>query len=238
MNEARPRVAAVVAARMSSARLPGKALMDIGGRPALTLLLERLKRARELDAVVVATSVDPSDDPIAAAAEAAGAQVIRGPLDDVLERNRLACDAVGAAAIARITADCPVLDPEVVDEVVALWRRTGARYVTNTLEPRTWPDGMDVEVISADALAVSAAETDDPYDREHVSEFVRSRPERFPHARLDLNRDLSHVRVTLDLPEDLDLLRRVVTSAGPAATMAEILVALGEDPHGLATSES
>ena len=223
---------------MSSSRLPGKALMDIGGRPALVLLLERLKRAHELDAIVVATSVARDDDPIAAAAERAGVHVVRGPLEDVLERNRIACEAVGAAAIARITADCPVLDPAVVDEVVALWRRTGASYATNTLEPRTWPDGMDVEVIAADALAASAAESDDPYDREHVSEFVRTRPQRFEHARLDLNRDLGHVRVTLDLLEDLERLRRVVEVAGADAGMPEILAALGEDPQGLETIES
>lgn len=238
MNAARPRVTGVVAARMSSSRLPGKALLDIGGRPALVLLLERLARARELDAVVVATSVDPGDDVIALAAEGAGARVVRGPLEDVLERNRMAAEATGAAAIARITADCPVLDPAVVDEVVALWRSTGASYATNTLEPRTWPDGMDVEVIATAALTAAAAESQDTYDREHVSEFVRTRPERFPHARLDLDRDLGVVRLTLDLPEDLERIRAAVAGAGPDGSMEELLAAIGVNAQGVSRVSS
>lgn len=238
MSAPRPRVTGVVAARMSSSRLPGKALLDIGGRPALVLLLERLARARELDAVVVATSVDPGDDVITAAAEGTGARVVRGPLEDVLERNLMAAEVTGAEAIARITADCPVLDPAVVDEVVALWRETGASYATNTLEPRTWPDGMDVEVITTAALTAAAAESDDAYDREHVSEFVRTRPERFPHARLDLDRDLGSVRLTLDLPEDLERIRAAVAGAGPEGTMEEMLAAIGVDAQGVSRISS
>jgi spore coat polysaccharide biosynthesis protein SpsF (cytidylyltransferase family) len=228
----RPRgtVAAVVQGRMTSTRLPGKVLADIGGQPSLRLQLARLRRATELDAIVVATSVDPSDDAIVELCGDMGIAVVRGPLLDVLERYRLAGEQLGAEGIVRLTADCPFIDPAVVDRVVARWRAGSEDFVGNCVDPRTYPVGMDTEVVTWAALRAAAAEAIDPIDREHVTPFVRSRPQRFPAARVDLDPAYANVRLTLDTPEDLALLRDVATRVPADAGLADILRALGAQP--------
>ena len=228
MNASPRDAVAVVQARMSSRRLPGKVLATVGEDSVLGLLLGRLAKARSLDEIVVATSVAPEDDAIALAAEAASVRVFRGPLDDVLERYRLAAVALGCEGIVRITADCPLIDPEVVDRVVSEWKRGEADYVANTFEPRTYPDGLDVEVISTHALVAAAAEATDTYEREHVTPFVRDRPERFPQERVELDPPHGDVRVTLDTEEDLRRIRTIVERAGADVDlrgMLEVLVA-------------
>lgn len=221
---AEARVVAVVQARMTSSRLPGKVLEDLGGEPVLRRVLGRLAGAVEVQEVVVATSDDPSDDAVAAAA---GVAVVRGPLEDVLERYRLAVAAHPCDAVVRVTADCPLIDPAVVDAVVRRWREGDEAYVANVIEPRTFPQGMDTEVVSADALAAAAAEATDPHDREHVTPFVRDRPERFPQAAVRRDPPASHLRLTLDTPEDLRALRDLVARTGPDAGMEELIAALG-----------
>jgi spore coat polysaccharide biosynthesis protein SpsF len=222
----RARVIAVVQARMTSARLPGKVLAEIDGQPALRLLVHRLRRAKGLDGIVVATSDHPSDDPVAALVEALEVPLVRGPLEDVLERYRIASEAIECDAVVRITADCPLMDPAVVDLVVDRWRSGTEAYVANIIEPRTFPVGLDVEVVSRSALEAAAAEANEPYDREHVTPFVRSRPDRFPQAAVTLDPPAGDVRVTLDTTRDLELLRRLVAEVGPDATMGEVLAAL------------
>lgn len=218
---------AVVQARMTSTRFPGKVLASLAGRPALHLLLERLVRASELDGVVVATSTDPTDDAVAVAAEAAGVDVLRGPLDDVLERYRIAGETIGCDAIVRITADCPLIDPRTVDLVVRRWREGTEDYVANCFEPRTYPPGFDTEVVSRQALVTAAAEATDPEDREHVTPFIRGRPERFTQAKVELNPPAGRIRLVLDTPEDLEYLRSLVAEVGPDASGDEILEAAG-----------
>ena len=137
---------------MSSTRLPGKVLADLGPGTTIELVLRRLARARELAGVVVATSVDPSDDELAVAVEGMGVPLVRGPLDDVLGRYALALGETGAQAVVRITADCPLVEPALVDRLVAGWRAGEADYVANIIEPRTFPKGLDVEVVSRSAL--------------------------------------------------------------------------------------
>lgn len=220
-------VVAVVQARMTSSRLPGKVLADIGGQPALALLLSRLERARELDTVVVATSWDTSDDPVATAAEAAGVRVVRGPLDDVLERYRL---AASGDAVVRITGDCPLVDPQLVDRAVEIWKQGSYDYVANCLEPRSFPDGLDVEVIARDALEAVAGEAVDPSDREHVTPFLRERPERFRQAALELEPPFPDMRITLDTAEDLQRIRQLVLDLGPTVGMTEIVSRLEQRP--------
>ena len=207
---------------MSSTRLPGKVLADLGGRPVLEWVVSRLRDSRELAGVVVATSDDPSDDPVA---EAAPARVVRGPLDDVLGRYAIAARELGFEGLVRITADCPLIDPAVVNEVVAEWRASEADYVANVIEPRSFPVGMDTEVVSARALLAADAEATDPYDREHVTPFVRSRPERFTQTAVRLDPPRADVRLTLDTPEDLEHLRAVVATTGPRASLGELIEA-------------
>jgi len=223
-------VLAVVQARTSSTRLPGKVLADVGGVTALELMLDRLRRATESDEIVVATSSEPSDDIVARVAERAGASAVRGPLEDVLGRFSLALRQHPAEAIVRLTADCPLVDPEIADAVVRRWRDGEEEYVSNVDEPRTFPDGLDVEVVSRSALEASAGEATSPYEREHVTAFVRARPERFPRAVLELEPDYGSVRITLDTADDLELIRRIVRAAGADAGFNDVLAFLGFGP--------
>jgi spore coat polysaccharide biosynthesis protein SpsF len=224
-------VAVIVQARMTSSRLPGKVLMDLGPGTTLELLARRLGRLTEADRVLIATSVDESDDPVAEAVAALEVPLVRGPLDDVLERYRLAAARVECDAVVRITADCPLAEPDVIDRLVRAWRDyDGLAYVWNAREPRTFPDGLDAEVVSRVALERAAAETRDPYDREHVTPFVRNRPERFPQQSLRLETPVRTVKLSLDTPEDLGTIRSFVERVGPDANLERILAAAGGRP--------
>jgi spore coat polysaccharide biosynthesis protein SpsF len=224
---------AVVQARMTSTRLPGKSLADVGGEPLAALVLRRLGRASSVERVVLATSEEPADDPLVALAAEVGVGVHRGPRDDVL--TRIAGAAAGhTGPVVRITADCPLIDPGVVDNVVGLFARTpGCAYASN-VEPRTYPDGMDVEVIAGDALAAADAEATDPFEREHVTTAIRRDPDRFPAAALvHEGEDLGDVRWTVDHPEDLEVVREIVARLGDRrhdAGLDEILAAVRREP--------
>ena len=180
---------------------------------------------------MIATSVDESDDAVVDAAAALGFPSIRGPLDDVLGRYRLAAASAQCDAVVRITGDCPLAEPAVIDRLVGMWREgDGLAYVCNIREPRTFPDGLDVEVVSRSALEEAAAETNDPYDREHVTPFVRNRPQRFPQQALRLEPPVRTVKLSLDTPHDLATIRSFVQRVGPDADLARIVAAAGGGP--------
>jgi spore coat polysaccharide biosynthesis protein SpsF len=225
-------VLAVVQARMSSTRLPGKVMADVGGEPMLALQLARLARAQQLNRVVVATSTDAGDDAIADLVRDQKSDVYRGPLDDVLARF------VGAAAghsgpIMRITADCPLIDPAVVDQVIDLFRATaGCDYASN-IEPRTYPIGLDVEVVASEVLRQVATDATEPNDREHVTWAIRRQLDRYRSATLTNDRELGDVRWTVDEADDLAFVREVVGRLGPRryeAGLDEILGAILREP--------
>ena len=226
----RARVVAVVQARMSSTRLPGKVLADLGGVTVLEFLLTRLRRSSEVDRILVATSIDPSDDAVERTAEGLGTEVVRGPLADVLERYRLAAEQTNADAVARITGDSPFIDPEIVDLVVTRWRRGGEDLVTNSLEPLTVPAGLDVEVMARAALDEAAAKATDPVEREHVTPYLRWRPERFSHVAIELDPPCAHTRLDLDTADDLARLRDLAARLGDRPGLAELLAATGCPP--------
>lgn len=228
MSRAAAQVVAIVQARMSSSRLPGKVLMPLAGAESvLAVLLARLSRTQQVDEVVVATSSDPSDDPISDAASSSGVRVVRGPLDDVLRRFALAANATGADAVVRITADCPLVDAGVVDALVRMWRKGEAEYVANTLEPRTFPDGLDAEVVSRGALETAEREAGEADAREHVTPFIRANPARFSQAGLWLHPPHGEVRITLDDAGDLARLRALVAAVGADPSFDELMDALG-----------
>ena len=208
------RVAAVVQARMGSTRLPGKVLRPLGGRPVLSWVLRAARASDCVDEVVVATSSLAEDDAVADAARAAGAAVVRGDADDVLSRYLLALDEHPADAIVRLTADCPLLDPELLRAVVALWRATPASfdYVATTLE-RTLPRGLDTELVTAEALRRAGREAEG-FHRAHVTSYVWSNPEIFRLGGLLVRPSAADLRLTLDTPEDAALLDAVVASIG------------------------
>jgi spore coat polysaccharide biosynthesis protein SpsF (cytidylyltransferase family) len=217
---------------MSSTRLPGKSLADIHGQPALALLLSRLSRAETLDGIVVATSTEPADDPIDEVARGLACDVHRGPRDDVLTRYvEAAADRPGP--FVRITADCPLIDPEVVDQVVRLYRKNEDVIYASNIEPRTFPTGLDTEVVSREALLRAGEEARDPGDREHVTLLIRRSPDRYPRVNLAREPDLSDLRWTVDDPEDLEFVRRLVERLGGRryeAGLEEILGAVRAEP--------
>lgn len=207
---------AILQARMSSTRLPGKVLAPVAGAPMILRQMERLRRARSLDRIVVATSTEAGDDVLADVLTAAGVPVHRGDLADVLGRFVGALDAFGPAeTVVRLTADCPLADPAVIDATIARFHETGADYASNVAEPRTFPKGLDIEVMRSDALRAAAAETVDPYDREHVTPFLYRNPERFRLAGHAQETQEGEVRWTVDRPDDLDFVRAVYDALYP-----------------------
>lgn len=227
-------VLAILQARMSSTRLPGKVMADLAGAPMILRQIERLKRAPSLQQIVVATSDQPSDDVLVQAMEAAGVPVFRGPLDDVLGRFVGAIDAFGSADTGvRLTADCPLTDPDVIEATVALREATGADYAANAGDRRTFPKGLDVEVFRVAALRMAAAEADDPYDREHVTPFLYRRPERFALAFHHQAIDEGEVRWTVDRPDDLAFVRAAYGAlypVNPAFTSDDVRTFVGSRP--------
>jgi spore coat polysaccharide biosynthesis protein SpsF (cytidylyltransferase family) len=217
---------------MSSTRLPGKSVADVGGEPMLALLLRRLQRAQEIERIVVATSTEPIDDPIEEVARTLDCGVHRGPRDDVL--TRFVDSAAGhAGPLARVTGDCPLIDPLIVDEVIRVFRADPECVYASNVEPRTYPDGLDVEVLSLDVLREIDAEVEDPEDREHVTSAIRREVGRFRAASLVCDRQLGHVRWTVDTKEDLAFLRELVARLADRraeAGMDEILKAVRQDP--------
>jgi spore coat polysaccharide biosynthesis protein SpsF (cytidylyltransferase family) len=210
---------AIIQARTGSTRLPGKVLAPIAGRTMLLRVVDRTARARTIDRVVVATSTDRADDRVAALCADEGVPCFRGSETDVLGRYAGAARRFGSDAIVRITADCPLLDPEVVDRVVGEFQQGGRDYVAN-INPPTFPDGLDVEAMSAKALFEADAEARLASEREHVTLFIRNRPERFRIGNVVHGTDLSALRWTVDAPGDLEFVRAVYER-------------LGEGPFGL-----
>jgi spore coat polysaccharide biosynthesis protein SpsF len=230
------RILTILQARTSSTRLPGKVLLDLVGAPMLERQIERVRRGKRIGTLAVATSTDPSDDPLAALCARLGVACHRGPLDDVLARYQGAAEAFGPADhIVRLTGDCPLADPEVIDAVIARHLEGGADYTSNTLK-LTVPKGQDVEAFRAEHLAAAAREAIDPYEREHVTPFLYRHPERFGLANLERDPPLGDLRWTVDTPEDFAFVQKVYAAlypANPAFTSADVLeVTTGEAPRG------
>jgi spore coat polysaccharide biosynthesis protein SpsF len=206
----------VLQARTTSTRLPGKVLMDLGGRPMLARQLERLARCRRLDEIVVATTVNATDDPVVALAGEAGVRWYRGSEADVLARYAGAAREAEADLVVRSTADCPLIDPEVVDRVVETLEagRTELDYVSNVVR-RTYPRGLDVEALWRDTLErVERMATSKPA-REHVTWFVyRERPELFAIGSVTGDADHADLSWTVDTPEDLERVRAIFAHLG------------------------
>jgi len=210
-------VAAVIQARMTSTRLPGKVLLPAAGREMLAHQIDRVRRAGSVAKVCVATTGNAADDPVAALAAREGVAVFRGSEHDVLDRFLRAADSVGATVAVRLTGDCPLTDPALIDAVVGVFHAAAppVDYASNSF-PRTWPIGLDVEVAAMTALRQAASEATDPYDREHVMPFLYRQPERFRIARHTAPQDLSGHRWTLDEASDYELLRHILEALLPA----------------------
>lgn len=225
----------IVQARMGSSRLPGKVLEDLAGAPALLRLFERLRRVKGFPRVVLATSILSGDDPIAAkVATQPDIALWRGPELDVLKRYADAARHFDIDPIVRITADCPLMEPSCIDEVLDAFHSVpGCEYADN-LVPRTYPHGYDVQVVSRAALETADREAVDPYEREHVLPFIQRRKDRFRTRHVSsADRNNSSLRITLDFPEDLLLIRAIyerLYPGNPTFGLDDILRLQDESP--------
>ncbi len=229
-------VVAIVQARMGSSRLPGKVLADIGGKPMLARVVLRARRARTIDQVVVATTTDPSDDPLEAYCNSMGFPCFRGDPFDVLDRYYQAAKLFHADPIVRITADCPLIDPDEIDRTVKAFIENGVDFAANRLPPpwkRTTPIGMDTEVVSFAALTRAWQEADAKYAREHVMPYLYEQEGRFKTLLVQHDPDLGHLRLTVDTAQDLELVRSIYAAFGDRDdfTLSDILQLLHEKPQ-------
>lgn len=235
------KVVAIIQARMGATRLPGKVLLDIGGKPMLDRVVTRTRRSQIVDQVVVATSKDQSDDPIAKFCDQLGYEYYRGKLHDVLDRYFQVAKLHSAGVIVRITADCPIIDPMVIDQTLNAFYGQGPSLITETdidyqqdtqiqlqkkpawdfaanrLPPpwqRTFPIGLDTEVCTFSALEIAWREADQPHHREHVMPFLYEQKNRFRLLLVNHEPDCGNYRWTVDTPQDLELMRLIYNRFG------------------------
>lgn len=214
------RIVCVSQARMTSTRLPGKVLMPAAGRPLIRYHLERLMRAKRLDGLVLATTTNATDDPLAEAAVQLGVPVFRGDEHDVLGRFAGAAAAARADIVVRVTGDCPLIDPALVDELIGCFVQ-GEPLDYLSIDPTRYPRGLDAEIFTRAALDAADAEATEAAEREHVTPFIYRHPERFRLGTpLAPKRTVPPHRWCVDELSDLELVSRILTALGPRALTA------------------
>jgi spore coat polysaccharide biosynthesis protein SpsF len=212
---AKPRVVAIVQARMDSQRLPGKVLLDLAGKPVLAWVVSRARRAKGIDEVVVATSTDLSDDAIASFCKDHSVRCVRGSQHDVLDRYILAARETNADVVVRLTGDCPLIDPGMLAENLQVFLRANPPldFAANRLPgDRTIPIGLDAEFCTYAALERVWKEAKLPHQREHVMPFFYENPDKFRILHITHSPNYGDLRWTVDTPEDLELMREIVSS--------------------------
>jgi glutamate-1-semialdehyde 2,1-aminomutase len=217
------KIVALVQARMGSTRLPNKVMKPIGGIPMIELLLTRLARAKEVDQIIVATSVDERNQPLVVHVRKLGYTCEQGSENNVLDRYVQAAKKHQADVVVRITGDCPLVDPDLVDELIRRFKAAGVDYFCNNYPP-TYPDGLDIEICTYKALEQASQETRDPSDREHVTPYLR-KPGKFKTGCMQHHQDLSASRWTVDEPADFAVIEKVFKHFQPRTdfTWAEVL---------------
>lgn len=207
----------IVQARMTSTRLPGKVLKEILGKTLIEYLVERLRRVKLADTFVIATTINATDDPIVALCRRLNVPVTRGSENDVLARYYEAAIVHQAEVVVRVTSDCPLIDPEVIDAAIRFYRDSGGQYdyVSNALT-QSYPYGMAAEVFSFKLLEQAHSEALAEPEREHVTPFIYTRPERYRIGHLVQAENQSHHRWTVDTPEDFELVRRITEALYPS----------------------
>jgi spore coat polysaccharide biosynthesis protein SpsF len=225
---------AIIQARMGSTRLPGKSMMPVENQPILGWIINRTKRAKNVDEVVVATTNLPEDDVIEAFCQKEGIFCFRGSSDNVLERYFQAAQERHVDIVVRITADCPFIDPKIIDLVIDRYHSTPCDYASNSLE-RTFARGMDTEVFSFASLKMAYEQAKKAEEREHVTLFIYRHKELFRLANVSAKENHGDLRLTVDTPEDLQLIRRIAKEfASDQFSYEEILELLTKHPSWLA----
>lgn len=207
------RIVAIVQARMGSTRLPGKVMKDLAGKTVLARVVERARRSSEIGEVVIATTHQRDDDVIVDECRSLAVRVFRGEVHDVLDRYYRAAKEARAEAIVRITSDCPLIEAEITDATIRAFLQRRPDYASNVLE-RTFPRGLDTEIMSWDALARTWQEAEQLYEREHVTPYIYENAQKFTLHSVKGETDLSGHRWTLDEPADLAFLRAVYEKLG------------------------
>ena len=231
-----PDVVAIIQARMGSSRLPGKVLLDIGGEPMLFRVVVRARRAQTLGKVIVATTTDASDDPIAQFCRARGLPFFRGHPWDVLDRYYQSARYFGAETVVRLTGDCPMIDPGEIDRTVRAFFEANVDFAANRLPPpwkRTTPIGLDTEVVTFDALAEAWRDAEAKYAREHVMPYFYEEEGRFRILLVDHQPDIGHLRLTVDTQDDLRLVRKIYSHFDNSDdfSLDEVLRLLNQQPE-------
>lgn len=231
------KIVAFVQARMSSTRLPNKVMKPIGTIPMIELLLTRLARAKEIDQIILVTSTDKKNIPLVEHVRNIGYICEQGSENDVLDRYLQAAEKHHADVLIRITGDCPLIDPLLVDEVVCGFKSANVDYFSNT-DPPTYPDGLDIEVFTLKALQQASKETFNKFDREHVTPYIR-KSDKFKKGSLSHSKDLSSLRWTVDELPDFILIEKIFQHFYPRIdfTWNEVLALQSKQPELLSINQ-
>ncbi len=226
------KVTAVIQARMGSTRLPGKVLMDLGGKTVLARVVDRLRRATLVNEILVATTGSIADDAIIQECRRIDVASFRGSENDVLDRYYEAALLTTGEGIVRITSDCPLIDAQIADDTIRSFLDLRPDYASNSLQ-RTYPRGLDTEVMTRDALACAWREAQFPYQRAHVTPYLYENPGRFDILAVKGCFDYSDQRWTLDTPQDLAFIRAVYERLGndDSFTWHDAMVVLQREPE-------
>ena len=236
------RIVATIEARMTSSRLPGKVLMPAGGVPMLKHLVTRLEAVASIEAIVLATTINKTDDPLVEFAKQENINYYRGSEDDVMLRVIEAAESVNADIVVEITGDCPIIDPEIVEQTIRMFDANQADYVSNA-HIRSFPDGMDTQVFNLKTLKHSALMTSDELDHEHVTLHIRNHPDLFSHVHLVAPPELywPELGLTLDEQDDYELITNVIEyfeRSNPLFSCLDVIRLLRQKPEWIAINNS
>jgi spore coat polysaccharide biosynthesis protein SpsF len=236
------KIVATIEARMTSSRLPGKVLMTVLGKPMLHYLVMRLHAVKSIDEIVLATTINDADDPLVEFAEKEKISIFRGDEDDVLGRVIGAAESVSADVVVQITGDCPIIDPDIIEQTIQMFKANDISYVSNGII-RSYPDGMDTQVFTLESLKKSALMTNDPLDREHVSLHMSNHPELFPILHLIAPPSLywPELGLTLDEISDYELIKKIIECFEPNNLLfscREVVQLLQQRPDWVAINQA
>ncbi len=223
-------ISIIIQARMGSTRFPGKIMEIIRGKTMLEMVVLRAKRSKKADNVIVATSRNKENTVLSKKAEELGVPCFHGDEDDVLDRYFQCAKRYGSDVIVRITGDCPVIDPAIIDDTISFFEKKGVNYVSN-VHPPTFPDGMDVEVFDFASLEKAWKEASLPSEREHVTPYIWKNDKKFTTANLTNKEDLSRYRFTVDEKEDMTFLSEVLKRIdGEDYSMEDLIRVIRNNP--------